>query len=210
MSTDTRLDFIASLVPYCKTFADVGCDHGRLCQLLLNNKKAEKVYACDVSEKCLQKAKRLLNKYENVEFIVSNGLDKVPKSEVVAICGMGAKTIVDIISRAEYKPYYVLGAQRNVPFLREYLSNNGFEIVQDVMIKEDGKYYDVICAREGSCVLDETQLRQGVFYKTPNPVLKEYLEQKIKTYSSYVFTEKNETEIKSAKETLKWQNLHKL
>lgn len=206
MSTDFRLSYIASCVPVCKTLADVGCDHGKLSKLVLEEKKAEKVYACDVSEKCLQKAKALLSALDNVEFIVSDGLDKVPNVDVVVICGMGAKTIVDIIERATYKPYYVLGAQRNVPFLREYLSLNGFEIIRDVKIKEDGKYYDVICAKEGSCVLNETQKREGVFYKQRNPVLKEYLEQKIKTYSTYVVTGKNELELASAKEALKWQN----
>ena len=209
MSTDTRLEFVASCVPSCKTLADVGCDHGRLCQLVINANKAQKVYACDVSEKCLQKAKSLLCSYENVEFYVSDGLDSVPCSEVVVICGMGAKTIVDIISRAKYKPYYVLGAQRNVDFLRRYLSENGFEIVKDVKIKEDSKYYDVICARQGKCEIDEIQEQEGVFYKQENPVLKEYLEQKIKTYELYLLTDKNEKEIKCAKEALKWQSLKK-
>lgn len=207
MSTDTRLEFIASCVPSCKTLADVGCDHGQLCELVIKSSKAEKVYACDVSDKCLQKAKRLLAPYENVEFCLSDGLENVPRSEVVVICGMGAKTIADIINRANYKPYYVLGAQRNVDFLRRFLCENGFEIVKDVKIKEDGKFYDVICAKDGKSEIDEIQEQEGVFYKQENSVLKEYLEQKIKAYESYVTTDKNEKEIRCAKEALKWQSL---
>ena len=55
-----RLKEIVSALPQCRTLADVGCDHGYAAQAALAQNKCERVILADVSEKCLDKARRLL------------------------------------------------------------------------------------------------------------------------------------------------------
>ena len=187
MLTDERLKAVCSCIPTCDTFADVGCDHGKVSEFVIKNAIAKKVYACDISQKCLDKAKTLLSGVDGVEFCLSDGLKSVPKVQVEVICGMGASTIQDIISAIDYKPFFVLGAQKNVDGLRKFLSENGFEITKDFVVKEGNLYYDIICAKEGNQRLSETQIHEGVFYKEKDEVRKERLQQKIKTFSVEFF-----------------------
>ena len=63
-----RLKEIFSLLPECESFADVGCDHGYIAEAMLKSGKCKRAVMSDVSEKCLEKAKKL-----NAEFI-KNGV----------------------------------------------------------------------------------------------------------------------------------------
>ena len=55
-----RIEELVSAIPYTNTFADVGCDHGYVAEAMLKSGKCKKAYVSDVSEKCLEKAKKLL------------------------------------------------------------------------------------------------------------------------------------------------------
>ena len=203
MSTD-RIAAIIDFIPACKTLADVGCDHGFVAAAAA--KKADRVYATDISEECLAKARLNCMGLNNVVFVLSDGLDGVERVDCAVICGMGGKLIAEILSRIDYKPYLVLGPQKNVDSLRAFLSKSGYEIVRDEVVKDGRKFYDIICARGGRQTLDETQLKEGVFYKTPSPARRERLERKLVFFSTLPPTESNLQTIYHIKEALKWQN----
>jgi tRNA A22 N-methylase len=86
------------------------------------------------------------------------------------------------------------------------LTESGYEIVRDEVVKEGRKYYDIIVAQEGKQVLSETQIREGAFFTTPDAVRKERLERKLKFFESLPATENNRKTIYHVKEALKWQN----
>ena len=78
-----RLQRIFALIPYCDTFADIGCDHGYMAQAMLCGNKCEKVIIADVSEKCLKKAQDLLSPFVEagkVYSAVADGFDNLPHS----------------------------------------------------------------------------------------------------------------------------------
>lgn len=82
---------------------------------------------------------------------LSNGFEKIKKGETDAavIAGMGGKLVISIIEGADvFVPGYklILSPQSDVPEVRLYLLEHGFKLIDEDMICEDGKYYNIICA----------------------------------------------------------------
>ena len=96
----SRLDILFDLIGEGKVFADVGCDHGYIAEMVIKSGKYEKVILSDVSAKSLQKAVDLLSSYQDkVTFIVSDGFlkyDQTPDEAIIA--GMGGEEIIKILS----------------------------------------------------------------------------------------------------------------
>lgn len=125
-----RLSAVASEVDG-KSMADVGCDHGKVSMACLLSGKVEKVIACDISSKSLQKAIDLAEKLnvKNIEFRVGNGLQVISDGEVdcVVIAGMGGIEIMNILSHIPNGvKILVLSPHRNTIELRDFLQRNLF------------------------------------------------------------------------------------
>ena len=202
-----RLKAVCDCIPPCSVFADVGCDHGLVSEFVAKNGIAKTVLACDISEQCLKKAKAKLSEFDNVKFHVADGLKGVEKVDVAVICGMGALTVISILSALDYKPYLILGAQKNVESLRFWLAENGYEIDKDFVAFEDGIFYDIICAKEGKSEMDEISAYEGVFYKQKDETRRKKFDYEVEKYSSLYPSEKNLKLLEMAKEALRWQNL---
>lgn len=91
--------------------ADIGTDHGFVACSLTNSGLFHKVYAIDYSPIVIQQTRRSVNKYvtnnsnnSSLEVIQGDGvhplLDRGLTSEVLLMSGMGAKTILSILSAA--------------------------------------------------------------------------------------------------------------
>jgi dinuclear metal center YbgI/SA1388 family protein len=138
---------------YGKRVADVGCDHGYLGIHLLENHIAESVIAADINEGPLQSAMRNAEKYgvaDKMTFHLSDGAKNIPRDFDALVCaGMGADTMIHILEEAPWlrsKQYYlVLQCQSKTPMLRRYLSNTGWRIVEESIVK-DGKFLYTVMA----------------------------------------------------------------
>ena len=127
--------------------ADIGCDHGYLGIHLLLEGKARSVIASDVNEGPLQSAVRNAEKYgvrENMTFFLSDGTRNIPRDFDTLVCaGMGGDTMVHILSAAPWlksEQYrLVLQCQSKTPLLRRYLSENGWHITKEAVLR-DGKF----------------------------------------------------------------------
>ncbi len=201
-----RIDAICTLIKPCGVLADIGCDHGRVAYYALSH-GAKRVIASDISESSLKKAKTLIGENERVKYIVSDGFDALgEKVDCAVLSGMGGVKIIEILSRIDYKPTLILGAQHNQKELRSYLSKNGYKIVEDFCFHDRGKYYDFIKAEEGKGEpLTEIQLRYGVYYQKKNESLREFIVEQLEKLRSYKQTKENETLTAQAEEVLKWQ-----
>lgn len=164
------MDRIKKLCTYlspCKTFADVGCDHGYCTRYMLKNNLCEKAVISDISEKCLSKAEQLLKDYiidGKCIPVCCFGLEKIEKSaDLVLIAGMGGEEITAILDAAYIPENFVLQPMRNVREVREYLLKRGAEITRDDVFESCGKYYFVICGRKsgGRCLYTSTELQYG-------------------------------------------------
>ncbi len=194
----------ADMVGPCDTVADVGCDHAHTCIWLLQNGAARRCIGMDVRKGPLKKAEENLELYEcadKVELRLSFGLDELRPGEAdaIVIAGMGGEMIRDILERdrtarnvlgsscaknnsgeGTAAPVLVLQPQTHFEYVRMWLSENGWEIADEDMCREDDKFYPCIKAVKGSNA--GTMLTSDEIYFGPrllerkHPVLKEFLE----------------------------------
>ena len=127
--------------------ADVGCDHGYLGIWLLTKGIASRVIASDVREGPLQSAMRNARKFgtaDKMSFHLSDGVRNIPRDFDTLVCaGMGGDTMISILEAASWlqnKQYrLVLQCQSKTPLLRNWLSENGWRIAEESVLR-DGKF----------------------------------------------------------------------
>lgn len=142
-----RLDTIAKIVSG-ETVCDVGCDHGKLADYLLENNIVKYIYVSDISMPSLKKAIDLLTpKYDNFQAICTNGL-KDYKSDMhideCIISGMGGYEIVEIIKNSPIQiDSYILSPQQNIIETKKFMLDIGYNIVFDIIIKDKDKFYTI-------------------------------------------------------------------
>ena len=127
--------------------ADIGCDHGYLGIHLLTNGIAKSVIASDVNEQPLQSALRNAHKFgvaDKMSFYLSDGVRNIPRDFDTLVCaGMGGDTMIHILEAAPWlrKAQYrlVLQCQSKTPMLRQYLSEKGWRITEESVLR-DGKF----------------------------------------------------------------------
>jgi len=139
-----RLKTACELIPKCGIFADIGCDHGLAVKFVLDNKLARQALAIDKSVPSLEKAKELLSAYENVECILSDGLKNVPQTpDVVFICGMGGKNILEIVGERKIK-ILIISPQKNCDIVKDELTKRGYQLTDDLTITDKRKTYNIL------------------------------------------------------------------
>ena len=127
--------------------ADIGCDHGYLGIYLLNKGIASQVIASDINEGPLQSAVRNSERFgvrDKISFYLSDGVRNIPREFDTMVCaGMGGDTMVSILSAAPWLQNHqyrlILQCQSKTPLLRKYLSDNGWHIAKEKVLK-DGKF----------------------------------------------------------------------
>lgn len=127
--------------------ADVGCDHGYLGIHLLQSGIAEFVIASDINEGPLQSAVRNAAKFgvrDKMSFHLSDGVRCIPRDFDTLVCaGMGADTMVSILEAAPWlknRQYrLVLQCQSKTHMLRRYLSEQGWMINEEAVLR-DGRF----------------------------------------------------------------------
>jgi hypothetical protein len=137
----------------CHSMCDIGTDHGFISAEAVLRGIVPCVIATDISEKSLKKARKLfgdLNITDVIETRVGDGLGVVDFFEVgvFVIAGMGGRNIAEILrGRTPLSSNgFVLVPHQNSPFLREFLIENGYEILRDRCVFSSGKFYDIISA----------------------------------------------------------------
>ncbi|MCQ2418578.1 MAG: class I SAM-dependent methyltransferase [Clostridia bacterium] len=153
-----RLLCCASMVLPGARVADIGTDHGYLPIYLLQNGIASSVYASDLREKPLQKARDNAQAYgvgEKIRFLQSDGLHNYDSSEMdTVICaGMGGDLICLILDAAPWlrneRYTLILQPQSGGQDVRRYLSEHGFYIVKEQMTEDAGFLYSVMLVHYG-------------------------------------------------------------
>ena len=138
-----------------KGVADVGTDHAYIPIILRRSGYQGRIVATDINEGPLQKARRGLSEAgfeDSVELILCDGLEGCEPDcvDTVIVAGMGGDTITGIIDRAEwtYKPgiKLILQPVTKTEILRYWLVNNSYLITDEILVKENGTVYQIICA----------------------------------------------------------------
>lgn len=132
--------------------ADVGCDHGYLAIHLLQSGLASRVYASDIRPGPLDSARRNGEKFgvsEKIAYFLSDGVRDVPRDFDTLVCaGMGADVMISILEAAPWlrsnRCKLILQCQSKTPLLRKYLSETGWQIRRERVLKDGRFLYTVI------------------------------------------------------------------
>ena len=151
-----RLQAIADSINEYEVLADIGTDHAFLPIYLMQNGKIKKAIAADINKGPIDIAQERIKKYKYEDMIETRQGDgltviKPYEADAIVIAGMGGILISEIIEQS--KPVaiaakvLVMQPMQDSGKLRRYLFQNGFEIFDEELAKEDRKIYEIIWAR---------------------------------------------------------------
>lgn len=179
-----RLNAIVSKITKCKVFADVGCDHGFIAEAACKRGLCEHVVITDISKDSLLKAKTLLLR-RGYSFTAyrTDGLKGVCEPiDECAICGMGGYEIRSVLQGLQPFRRLIVQPMRDAEMLRTFLTDGGYRILEDVVIKSGKLFYVLITAVPGADTLDEKRLLFGSNLDSPTVDFQEYLIEMIAKY----------------------------
>ena len=186
-----RLEAVADMASGGRIVADIGTDHALVPIKLIKDCGVQKVYASDIRTGPLERAVRNIRRFsleEKIETFIYDGIDdsRLLDCDTIVIAGMGAESIASIIEKSclcrNANVNLVLQPMSAVGFLRDFLYKSGFEILNEILCREENKIYNIIKAGAG---LDEDYLPiHGIIGKklieNGGSVLEEYLNNEIK------------------------------
>lgn len=158
LKLSSRLQAVIREIPRGKTIADIGSDHAYVpCYACLHG-LTNRAVAGDIAEGPLQSALEQVSESgltEKVSIRKGNGLEVVAPGEVdvVVIAGMGGKLIADIldagIARLTGVSKLILQPNVAVKTVRHWLLRNDWELINEIILEEEGKFYEVLAAVPG-------------------------------------------------------------
>lgn len=147
MHLSKRLQAIVDMIPENKTVVDIGCDHAFL-DIYLTELGKNSCIACDVRKSVLEIAKKNIDEYglaQKIPLIQSDGLKAIdpPNGSIAVIAGMGTSTILNILKDPKIALFSELLIQTNNDWelLRKEVSKKGFQMIEEKVILDKGKYY---------------------------------------------------------------------
>lgn len=155
-------ELVKYIYPY-KKIADIGCDHGYLIIEAFETLDIESAIAVDNKIGPLSSAKNnILGKpYESkIRFSLSSGISDIDlDTECVIIAGMGGMLICDILSdNLKNVKRLILQANRDIKDVRLKVANLGYKIVQEEVIFEKDKYYEILVCDKSNEIIKYNEL----------------------------------------------------
>lgn len=189
----TRLEKISSYISDNEKVLDVGCDQALLSKILAKRK----IYsiASDLRPNIIENAKKNLTPLEKeyITFCVSNGVPTILNEEyTLVLSGMGAHTILDILKNSNYRFNKIITiSNNNNDILRTEMSKLNYYVLEEEIIKEKGKFYNLIVFDNVKRDYSKEQILVGINHKNKE-LLKEKNEYLIKKYTSILNNANNE------------------
>lgn len=199
MKLTDRLLKIASLVTEGKRVADIGTDHGYIPVYLLNKNKVPFAILADVNKGPLDNARKEVrhnNLLDKTDLRLGSGIEVLKKGEVdeVIIAGMGGILISELLEAnkevAHSVDKLILQPMQAQNELRKYLFGNGYEILNEVLVKEDFRIYEIL---EVKYTGNNTQVEDEIYFEVgkklienKDELLNEFIYKKVYKYNSII------------------------
>ena len=199
MKLTDRLLKIASLVTEGKRVADIGTDHGYIPVYLLNKNKVPFAILADVNKGPLDNARKEVrhnNLLDKTDLRLGSGIEVLKKGEVdeVIIAGMGGILISELLEAnkevAHSVDKLILQPMQAQNELRKYLFGNGYEILNEVLVKEDFRIYEIL---EVKYTGNNTQVEDEIYFEVgkklienKDELLNEFIDKKVYKYNSII------------------------
>ncbi|MFD3157569.1 tRNA (adenine(22)-N(1))-methyltransferase [Haloimpatiens sp. FM7330] len=187
MDISLRLKIIANMIDKSNSIADIGTDHAYIPIYLVKNGICQNAIASDINKGPVEKAKRNIRfegLEEKIQCRLGGGLATIKPFEVdcAIIAGMGGNLIRDILEEDievfKHLKYAVLQPVQNPEVLRKYIYEKGFDIIDEQLCFDEGKYYEIIKMKFNNNPKDVEQIYYEIGEKLiekKHPLLKEYL-----------------------------------
>lgn len=200
MKLKPRLELVASKVSICDTVFDIGTDHAYIPIFLIKNKRCNKAVACDIRKGPLLRAKKNIEIFQyqsKIETRMGSGLTPVDsdtaRENTVVIAGMGGKLITDILEKDLQKASackkLIIQPNYAIEVVRQWLYENGFDIVDEELCAEDERIYNVIVAVYSgiSVHLEDIYYYLGKkLIEKRDPLLKKYINKKVYKFNEII------------------------
>ena len=187
MALSKRLDTLLRMALPCDTAADIGTDHGLAAAALIERGLCRRVIATDLREGPLSAARALVKERgleKKIELRLGDGLSPLSPGEAqtILIAGMGGALIGKILAEgaetARAAKRLILSPQSELPPFRRFLEENGYGILTERLVEEDGKFYFILSVVPGlPLALTEAEREFGRNIPEENfPEYKRYLD----------------------------------
>ena len=159
-----RLEEIVKLVALGNTVADIGTDHALIACYLAKENISPKIIASDLNKEPLKVATEQIKAYlveDKVTTRLGDGLSILEAGEVdsVIIAGMGGSTMKSILEEhpqvVKELKQIILQPHVGAEHLRRWAFENGWKIVKEQLVEEDGFYYEIMSLEQGDMAIEE-------------------------------------------------------
>lgn len=162
-----RLERVAANVPAGARLADIGSDHGYLPVALMRRGVIAAAVAGEVAATPFHAAERTVRDnalQQHISVRLADGLAAIEPADAITaitLCGMGGETIRDILDsgRAHLSGQERLILQPNggEQPLRQWLMDNGYQIMREELLRENRFYYEIIVAERAEPLIYTAQ-----------------------------------------------------
>ncbi|GEK35359.1 tRNA (adenine(22)-N(1))-methyltransferase [Kurthia sibirica] len=166
-----RLAMVASFVPQDAVVADIGSDHAYLPCYLVHNNIAKSAVAGEVVDGPYQSACQEVKHEQLQDKIIvrlADGMDAIEKEDgvtAVTIAGMGGPLIASILnkdlSRLTTVERLILQPNIHAISIRQWAQQHGWAIIDEEILEEDDKIYEVLVLERGQQHLSPAELLIG-------------------------------------------------
>ena len=225
MELSKRLKRIAEHVDKCESVADIGTDHGYIPIYLVKEGICKKAIASDINKGPIEKAKvnvAFEGVSNKIKCLLGPGLNPLKVGEVngVILAGMGGNLTRDILladmDKVKKYDFIILQPAQNPEVLREFLYKNDYEIIDEDLIKDEGRFYELFKVKynENSEKLvfeDELYYEVSPLLREKNHSLfKEFIEEKINRCETILSFIKEDTEAAKKRKSDLEEKINKL
>lgn len=179
-----RLKKVANFVEDQAIIADIGSDHAYLPAYLVKNGKIQRAIAGEVVKGPYESAVKNVQKEglnQEIDVRLANGLQAIEEDDLVdtvTIAGMGGTLISTILENGNDRLSTVqrLITQPNIHAIaiRRWAVQNGWKIIDEAILKEDDKIYEIVVLERGNEAYTEKELLLGpVLMRECNPIFRD-------------------------------------
>ena len=185
-----RIEALYSFISEDDKVVDVGCDQAKLALML--SKRGQSSIASDISENVIKKARENI-KSDLIDLRVSDGLDNIKEGEAntLVLSGMGTHTIIEILKKTKLKFDKIITISNNYhDVLRDNMNKLDYKVKEELIIKENNKYYNLIIFVPGNYNYNDSELMLGINHKDKD-MYTEYLNYLLDKYNKIKLSSKD-------------------